>query len=130
MYAFLPLAPRPPLKDIERNFSQKERRGPRQERGKALGSESVHSGTDVGSSAESRVRTFFIVLLLPLREDFLDRAERLVPLRSLAAGVDREEFLPWSLDRFRVMTSPPSLSEESSSYSSSPLSSGCSRSGV
>ncbi|KAI7001919.1 hypothetical protein KC359_g48 [Hortaea werneckii] len=34
MYAFLPLAPRPPLKDIERNFSQKERRGPRQERGK------------------------------------------------------------------------------------------------
>ena len=89
-----------------------------------------YSGTGVGSSAESRVRTFFIVLLLPLREDFLDRADRLVPLRSLAAGVESVEFLPWSLDRFRVMTSPPSLSEESSSYSSSPLSSGCSRSGV
>jgi len=66
------------------------------------------------SSSLSRVRTFFMVLLLPLREDFLERMLRPVPRRSLRSSAAARELGLDCFDRRRDMTRPPSLSEEES----------------
>lgn len=73
------------------------------------------------SSSLWRAATFFIVLLLPLRDDFLDRADKPVPRRPwvLCSAVDGGRGYLVA-DFRRDMTRPPSLSEDES-YSSSLL---------